>query len=89
MEEFEFSWNKFIEGVSHFDNMVNSNILLSFTPLSKGIPMDPIFFSTPSVQKKKKDNSHLLSNQQFSVGSNLYKKIRYRISITKLNIIYI
>jgi len=42
MEEFEFSWNKFIEGVSHFDNMVNSNILLSFTPLSKGIPMDPM-----------------------------------------------
>ena len=38
----EFSWNKFIEGVSHFDNMVNSNILLSFTPLSKRIPMNPM-----------------------------------------------
>jgi hypothetical protein len=42
MEELEFSWNKFIERVSHFDNMVNSNILLSFTPLSKWIPMDPM-----------------------------------------------
>lgn len=42
MEELEFSWNKFIEGVSHFDNMVNSNILLSFTPLSKWIHMDPM-----------------------------------------------
>ena len=33
MEELEFSWNKFIEGVSHFDNLVNSTILLAFTPL--------------------------------------------------------
>jgi len=42
MEEFEFSWKEFIEGVSHFDNMVNSDIPLSITPLSKWIPMNPM-----------------------------------------------
>jgi hypothetical protein len=40
MEELELSWKKFIEGVSHFDNMVNSDIPLPFIPLSKWIPMD-------------------------------------------------
>jgi len=34
MEELELSWKKFIEGVSHFDNMVNSDIPLPFIPLS-------------------------------------------------------
>ena len=42
MEELELSWKKFIEGVSHFDNMVNSDIPLPFIPLSKWIPMDPM-----------------------------------------------
>ena len=37
MEELELSWKKLIEGVSHFDNMVNSPI-----SLSKWIPIDPI-----------------------------------------------
>ncbi len=40
MEELELSPKKFIEGVNHFDNIVNSDIALSFTPLSKWIPMD-------------------------------------------------
>ena len=42
MEELELSWKKLIEGVSHFDNMVNSDVPLSITPLSKWIPMDPM-----------------------------------------------
>lgn len=40
MEELEFFWNKFIEGVSYFDNMVNFNILLFFILLLKWIFMD-------------------------------------------------
>ena len=42
MEELELSWKEFIEGVSHFDNMLNSDIPLPFIPLSKLIPTDPI-----------------------------------------------
>ena len=37
MEELELSWKKFIEGVSHFDNMFNSPI-----SLSKRIPINPM-----------------------------------------------
>ena len=37
IEESELSWKKLIEGVNHFDNMVNSDV-----PLSKWIPMDPM-----------------------------------------------
>ena len=42
MEELELSWKEFIEGVSNFDNMVNSDIPLPFIPLLKLIPTDPI-----------------------------------------------
>jgi hypothetical protein len=42
IKELELSWVKFIEGVNHFDNMVNCAIPLSIPPLSKEIPMNPM-----------------------------------------------
>ena len=42
IEELELSSKKLIEGVNHFDNMVNSDVPFSITPLSKWIPIDPM-----------------------------------------------
>ena len=60
-KELELSWVKFIEGVNHFDNMVNSAIPLPIPPLSKEIPMNP-------MNKVKSSNIRIGKNIVFPVS---------------------